>query len=175
MKTGYSLFAVVVPVIPQEEKRIREISLKQYRAMEVSFEQVEGKGFHTDVEGKDSIVINDNSEGLNALFPTQLLALAMGSCSSADVLSILKKKRQNVTRYRCSIIYDREEDHPKILKNPVIHYQIWGEVDPDAAKRSVFLSLSKYCNVSITVKRAGINVGYKISVNGEAVDEGPAP
>lgn len=143
--------------------------------MEVSFEQVEGGGFVTDVEGKDPIVINDNSGGLNALFPTQLLALAMGSCSSADVISILQKKKQQITKYRCTISYEREEDHPRVLKNPVIHYQIWGEVDPEAAKRSVFLSLSKYCNVSITVKRAGIDVGYKISVNGNVVDEGKAP
>lgn len=143
--------------------------------MEVSFEQVNGKGFLTDVEGKDPIVINDNSEGLNALFPTQLLALAMGSCSSSDVLSILQKKRQEVTRYRCTVAYDREQEHPRILKNPIIHYQIWGEVDPEAAKRAVFLSMSKYCNISITVKRAGINVGYKISVNGGVVEEGTAP
>lgn len=143
--------------------------------MEVSFDDVEGKGYVTDVEGKDPIIINNNTEGSRALFPTQLLALAMGSCSSSDIMSILKKKRQNVTKYRCTIMYDRLEEHPKLLKDPVIHYQLWGEIDPEAAKRSVFLSLSRYCNVSITVRRAGVNVGYRISVNGEVVDEGPAP
>lgn len=143
--------------------------------MEVSFNDVEGKGYVTDVEGKDPIIINNNTEGSRALFPTQLLALAMGSCSSSDIMSILKKKRQNVTKYRCTITYDRLEEHPKLLKDPVIHYQLWGEIDPEAAKRSVFLSLSRYCNVSITVRRAGVNVGYRISVNGEVVDEGPAP
>lgn len=143
--------------------------------MEVSFEQVKGKGYVTTVEGKDDLVINNNTEGSRAFFPTELLAIAMGSCSSSDVLSILEKKRQNVTRYRCSINYDRLHDHPRLLKDPVIHYEFWGEVDPESAKRSVFLSLSKYCNVSITVIRAGVNVGYKISVNGEVVDQGPAP
>ncbi len=143
--------------------------------MEVSFEEVEGKGYVTDVEGKDPIVINNNTEGSKALFPTQLLALAMGSCSSSDVMSILKKKKQEVTRYRCTVIYDRLQDHPKLIKDPIIHYQFWGNVETDAAKRSVFLSLSKYCNVSIMVKMAGINVSYRISVNGNVVDEGPAP
>lgn len=143
--------------------------------MEVSFEQVKGKGFLTEVEGRDPIVINDNTEGSRALAATQLLALAMASCSSSDVLSILQKKRQNVDRYRCSITYDKEQEHPKFIKDPVIHYQVWGDVDPEAAKRSVFLSLSRYCNVSIMVKRSGINVRYRISVNGEQVEEGPAP
>lgn len=143
--------------------------------MEVSFERVEGKGFVTDVPGSDSIQINDNSGSLKSLFPTQLLALAMGSCSSADVLSILEKKKQEVKKYRCTIRYDREEDHPRILKDPEIHYQLWGDIDPEAAKRSVFLSMSKYCNISITVKRAGINVRYRISVNDSVIDQGPAP
>lgn len=143
--------------------------------MEVSFERVEGKGFVTDVPGSDSIQINDNSGSLKSLFPTQLLALAMGSCSSADVLSILEKKKQEVKKYRCTIRYDREEEHPRILKDPEIHYQLWGDIDPEAAKRSVFLSMSKYCNISITVKRAGINVRYRISVNDSVIDQGPAP
>lgn len=143
--------------------------------MEVSFEEVKGRGFLTDVEGRDPVVINDNTEGLKALTPTQFLALAMGSCSSSDVLSILQKKRQNVERYRCTITYDREEEHPKIIKDPVIHYQVWGDVDPEAVKRSVFLSLTRYCNVSIMVKRSGVNVRYRISVNDGQVEEGPAP
>jgi len=143
--------------------------------MEVSFEKVDGRGYVTDVPGYDPLEINDNSGNLRSFYPTQLLALAMGSCSSSDVLSIMKKKRQVVERYRCSVIYDREPEHPKLLKDPLIHYQFWGNIDPEAAKRSVFLSLSKYCNVSITIKRAGINLRYRISINDQVLEEAPAP
>lgn len=143
--------------------------------MEVSFEEVKGKGYVTTVNGRDAIVINDSMEGSKAFTPTELLALGMSGCSSSDVLSILEKKKQNVTKYRCSVKYDKEPEHPKVLKNPEIHYEIWGEVDPEAAKRAVFLSLSKYCNVTITVIRAGIDVSYRISVNDQTIEEGPAP
>lgn len=143
--------------------------------MEVSFQHVKGKGYVTDVKDRNEFIFNDNSEGSKAFSPTEMLALSMGACSSSDVLSILEKKKQNVTEYRCSISYDREESHPRFIKNPVIHYQFWGEVEPESAKRSVFLSLSKYCNVTITVIRAGINVSYRISVNDKVIDEGPAP
>lgn len=143
--------------------------------MEVSFEYVKGKGYVTTVADRDNISIRDHTDSTKAFSPTELLALGMSGCSSSDVLSILEKKQQNVAKYRCSVNYDKETEHPKVLKNPVIHYEFWGEVDPEAAKRSVFLSLSKYCNVTITVIRAGINVGYKISINDRVVEEGPAP
>ncbi len=143
--------------------------------MEVSFEQVKGKGFVTQVDGRDEIIFSDGAEGSTALSPTQLQVLGMGGCSSIDVLSILEKKKQNVTKYRCSVSYDKEPEHPKLLKNPIIHYELWGDIDPEAVKRSVFLSLSKYCNVTILAIKAGVNVSTRISINDEVVDESPAP
>lgn len=143
--------------------------------MEVSFEHVKGKGYVTTVKDRDKITFRDHTEELNLFSPTELLALGMSGCSSSDILSILEKKKQNVTKYRCSVNYDKETEHPKVLKNPIIHYELWGDIDPEAAKRAVFLSLSKYCNVTITVIRAGINVSYRISVNDKTVEEGPAP
>lgn len=144
--------------------------------MEVSFELVKGKGYVTDMPGRDQVVINDHSsEESKALFPTEFLLLAMGSCSSVDVLTVLEKMRKKVERFRCVISSDREEEFPKLLKNPVIGYEFWGDVDLESANRAIDISLSKYCNVSITVIRAGINLSYTISINGTQLAKIPAP
>lgn len=144
--------------------------------MEVSFELVRGRGFVTDMQDREEVVINDHSsEDSKALFPTELMLLAMGSCSSVDVLSVLEKMRRKVERFRCVISSAREEEFPKLLRDPVIEYQFWGDVDADSADRAINLSLSKYCNVSITVIKAGIELSYSITINGKPMGKKPAP
>ncbi len=135
--------------------------------MKVSFKFDKDIGFISDdgkydIKIKNSVVGNDKYHS-----PTELLMLAMGACSSDDVLNILKKMRKNVENYRCEVTAEKRDTDPKMLKYGEIHYIFEGDMDPDSVKKAINLSLEKYCSVSITIKNAGIPVSYYYTINGE--------
>ncbi len=135
--------------------------------MKVSFKFDDNVGFVSDdnkyeIKFKNSIVNNDNYHS-----PTELLLMAMGGCTSDDVLNILKKMKEDVKSYRCEITGEKMETDPKILKFAEIHYIIEGNVNPESVKKAINLSLEKYCSVSITVKRSGVPVSSYFTINGK--------
>lgn len=144
--------------------------------MQVSFEYDEHEGFKTSVDGKSQISIkNSLSDNKRNFSPTELLLLGMGGCTSDDVLSILKKMKQEIKGYSCEIDAERESEIPKTLKNAVINYSFEGDLDPEKVRKAINLSLSKYCSVSIIVKRGGANVKYSFAINGERFDVAEVP
>ncbi|PYB67624.1 osmotically inducible protein C [Thermoplasma sp. Kam2015] len=139
--------------------------------MKVSFHYVPGEGFDSD-DGKDTVRIyfsQDKKEMRHA--PTELLLLAVGSCTSDDVLSILRKMRQEFSSYRCEVSGEKREEHPRLLRYAHIRYIFEGPVDPEKARKAIHLSLRKYCSVSITIERGGVRVLYSLIINGETVDD----
>lgn len=139
--------------------------------MKVSFHYVPGEGFDSD-DGKDTVRIyysQDRNERRHA--PTELLLLAVGSCTSDDVLSILKKMRQEFSSYRCEVSGEKRDEHPRVLKYVHIRYIFEGKVDAEKARRAIHLSLKKYCSVSITVERGGVPVFYSLEINGNVMDD----
>src|SRR5712675_3370546 len=57
--------------------------------------------------------IETDSDRAAAATPMELLLIALGSCTGVDVISILKKKRQQVTDYRIEVSGERREEFPK--------------------------------------------------------------
>ena len=140
--------------------------------MLLSFRYESGSGFLTDVDGKDPVRIkNSLSDNAQNFSPTELLVLSIGSCTSDDVLSILQKMKQPYKSYRCILEAEREEEIPKTLKRVNITYDLIGDLDPEQVRKAVNLSLSKYCSVSILVKRGGTKVTHSIIINGKKVDD----
>lgn len=139
--------------------------------MQVSFKFDESMGFVTDTPGKNPILLKNSLSNHNENFaPTELLLLAMGGCTSDDVLSILKKMRVEFETFRCQITAERNEEHPRTVKKAVIHYIFTGDLDPDKARKAITLSLTKYCSVSILAKRGGADVRYSLSINGRDIE-----
>jgi len=98
--------------------------------------------------------------------PMQMLLMGLGGCSAIDVISILKKQRQEVTDYKMVINGDREAGvEPSLWKDIDIEFHIYGDVDEDKAKRAVELSLGKYCSVSATLAKAGAGINYQVFVH----------
>lgn len=98
--------------------------------------------------------------------PMQLLLMGLGGCSGIDILSILKKQRQNVTGFRMHIEGEREASRdPSLWKDITIVFELEGEVDLDKAEKACALSMEKYCSVSQTLKRAGASIQWKVVVN----------
>ena len=97
--------------------------------------------------------------------PMQLLLMGLGGCSGIDILSILKKQRQNVTDFRMRIEGEREPGKdPSLWKNITLVFELKGDIDKDKAEKACALSMEKYCSVSETLKRAGATINWKVVI-----------
>lgn len=98
--------------------------------------------------------------------PMQMLLMGVAGCSAIDVISILKKQRQEVRDYKMTVNGEREPGkEPSLWKNIIIDFHIYGNVDEDKAKRAVELSMDKYCSVSATLKKAGADIKWNVFVH----------
>ena len=108
---------------------------------------------------------DEESGGHNAgSRPMEMLLVAFGGCSGMDVISILRKKRQQVTGLEINVKGEKTEDYPKIYKEVHIEYVVKGkDIQKEAVERSIELSLDKYCSVGATLAKAGtITHSYRI-------------
>ncbi|PZR36762.1 MAG: osmotically inducible protein OsmC [Azospira oryzae] len=96
--------------------------------------------------------------------PMQLLIAAMGGCSSIDVISILKKQKQDLKDIQITLTAEREKDAvPSLFTEVHAHFKLYGNLDEDKVKKAVSLSLDKYCSVAKTLeKTAKITYSYEI-------------
>ena len=138
--------------------------------VKVELERVNGAfGFEAKDSKGHTVKIDTSPETGGTDFgvrPMQLLLMGLGGCSGIDILSILKKQRQNVTGFRMRIEGEREaEKDPSLWKDVSIVFEIEGEVEPAKAEKACALSMEKYCSVSETLKRAGASIKWKVVVN----------
>ena len=98
--------------------------------------------------------------------PMQAVIMALGGCSGIDIVSILKKGRQDLQGFDVEIDYERAEGEvPALFTRIHAHYILTGNLDPEKARRAVDLSINKYCSVAkILEKTAQISASF--SVNG---------
>ena len=97
--------------------------------------------------------------------PMEFLLAGVAGCTGVDVLSILKKMRQEVTGLTVDIEGDRAEDYPMVYTDVTIVYNVTGtDIDPDSVEKAIELSMTKYCSTSIIFKRAGVKVSTKYNI-----------
>lgn len=125
-------------------------------------------------DSMDHILHTDSSKdggGNDSGFrPMQLVLAAMGSCSAIDIVSILKKQRQQLTDISIVVEGDREMNIiPALWEKVAIHVTLKGNVDDEKANRAVELSIEKYCSVAETLRRAGAEITW--TVNNIIVDK----
>ncbi|MCW8979745.1 MAG: OsmC family protein [Altibacter sp.] len=126
------------------------------------FEAVGPNGIPVHIDNKS----NENVQGAS---PMELMLMAVGGCNAIDIISILKKQRQEVTSYTIEVDGKR-----KALRDAkpfeAIHVSIFldGNIQPEKAKRAAALSFEKYCSVSLTLTGC-VSVTYSIILNGEAI------
>lgn len=96
--------------------------------------------------------------------PMELLIMGLGGCSSIDVISILKKFRQNLEDIQVTIDAEREPNvEPSLFTTIHAHYSLTGNLDKDKVERALKLSIDKYCSVArILEKTATITYTYEI-------------
>ena len=103
--------------------------------------------------------------------PMEMMLLGLGGCSSFDVMSILKKSRQDVTACVCELNAERADDVPAVFTKIHLDFRVSGNNLKDAhVKRAVQLSAEKYCSASIMLESAGVEIthDYQIVEAGDA-------
>lgn len=100
----------------------------------------------------------------NGVRPMEMIALGLAGCSAIDVLSILQKKRQQVTQFDVQVNADRSADHPRVFTRAVITFVVVGKsIEEEAVLRSIELSATKYCPVQAMLEQAfPIDMHYEI-------------
>jgi len=107
----------------------------------MSFEGSSDSGFKLPL-GTTPEVGGDN----DGFRPMELLAVGLAGCTAMDVISILSKKRQEVTSFEVRVHADRQEEHPKVFTHLTIEYVLGGkDIAREAVERAVQLSAEKYC------------------------------
>lgn len=87
--------------------------------------------------------------------PMEMVALGLASCTGMDVISILRKKRQQVTQFEVRVNAPRSAEHPKVFTRALITYIVAGtDIDEVAVLRSIELSMTKYCPVQVMLSQA---------------------
>lgn len=89
------------------------------------------------------------------LRPMEMVALGLASCTGMDVLSILRKKRQQVTQFEVQVNAPRATEPPHVFTSAQITYIVAGRnVEERALLRSIELSMTKYCPVQVMLSGA---------------------
>jgi putative redox protein len=87
--------------------------------------------------------------------PIQALLASVGACTGMDVISILKKKRQQVTSYTMELEGDRREEHPRSFTRIRMVHRFRGQnLSLPAIAEAIQLSEDKYCSVIASIRPA---------------------
>lgn len=135
--------------------------------MEAKVTYVDGLQFVGEASSGHAVVMDGDTSvgGSNtAVRPTELLLIGLGGCSGMDVVSILKKKKQDVRGLEIAIRGEKAENYPQRFTDIVIEFVVKGHnVSDEAVKRAVDLSMEKYCSVKATLEgSAKITFSYRI-------------
>jgi putative redox protein len=78
--------------------------------------------------------------------PLELMAVSLAGCTAMDVISILRKKQQQVTAFDVEVHAEQAEEHPRVFTRAAVTYLVTGRgVDEAAVLRAIELSATKYC------------------------------
>ena len=87
--------------------------------------------------------------------PMEMIALGLAGCTAMDVISILRKKRQDVTQFEVKVDAPRSPEYPKVFTRAVITYIVSGRnIDETAVLRSIELTAIKYCPAQTMLEQA---------------------
>jgi putative redox protein len=125
----------------------------------MAFTGTADSGFEIQLDAKKEV----GGEG-RGFIPMELMALSMAGCTAMDVVSILRKKRQDVTGFEVRVDAPRAEAHPKVFTRATIEYLITGHnVDEAAVIRAIELTAGSYCPAQAMLgKIIPIDLRYQI-------------
>lgn len=135
--------------------------------MEVTLKRIDdafhftGKGARdVEIHIDDSIKAGGKELGAG---PMELVLMGIGSCSSFDIITILKKQKLELEDIKVKINATRRDEAPKVFTKVNVHFILKGNLPEDKVKRAIDLSLNKYCSVAAMVRHtAEITFDFEI-------------
>ena len=97
--------------------------------------------------------------------PMEMILLGLGGCASFDVVSILKKSRQNVSACHVDLDAERADGVPSPFTKIHLRFVVSGEdLKESQVERAVKLSAEKYCSASIMLEAAGVELSHSYEI-----------
>ena len=123
------------------------------------FDAQSTSGYHVTLDSS----VESGGQG-TGFSPMEMLLVGLAGCTGMDVVSILRKKRQDVTGYEVHVQGIRAEEHPKVFVEISVEHLVTGHnIQPAAVERAIELSETRYCSVEAMLgKVAHIKSTYRI-------------
>jgi putative redox protein len=104
--------------------------------------------------GSGATVVSDGDAKVG-MSPMEMVLGALVGCTGADVIEILRKKHQDISRLEIRVFGDRSEKHPRVYTEIKLNFIVTGHgVDPEAVRRAIELSEVKYCSISAMLQES---------------------
>lgn len=154
----------------------REMSLQLQEGLH--FKAFTPSGFELDIDSRLT-----PEERLAGPKPMELQLVSLAGCTGMDVISVLRKMRQDVTSYELSVMSTRQKEHPKVYTSVELLHRVRGrELSEANVRRAIELSMSRYCPVfAMLYPKVDIRERYElidedsaVVVEGEATLESTA-
>ncbi len=124
----------------------------------------------TNDQGNSILLDNTTLPGAKGVSPMQSVLMAVAGCSGIDVVSILKKQRQEISDFYAEVEGERVQvEEAKPFKTIKVSFYLKGAIDSKKAYKAAQLSFEKYCSVSKTLE-PNVEVSYEVFVNGEKAE-----
>lgn len=122
---------------------------------DVQFKGTTGTGFDIMLDGKSEVGCR----------PMELLLVGLGGCTSYDVISILKKTRQDVVDCVAEVGAKRADEVPAVFTDIHVKFVVSGRnLKESHVKRAVQLSAEQYCSASLMLEKGGVNITHSYEI-----------
>ncbi len=131
----------------------------------LTFNGTADSGFTLPLGG--SSAAGGNNDGFR---PMELILLGLAGCTGMDVISILRKMRQDVTDFQVQVESKRSEQHPKVFTYIRVHYIIRGHnLKAKSVERAIQLSRDLYCPAQAMLAK-GVDIQHTYEMVAETSD-----
>lgn len=122
--------------------------------------------FDTEVNGHHFFMDQGGEKGENSgPRPKPLMLAALAGCTGMDVISLLRKMRQDIEYFNVVVEGDTEEEHPNAFIKMHIIYEFKGKgLEMDKIEKAISLSMERYCGVSAVYRKAGIEMTHEVKM-----------
>ena len=138
---------------------------------------LDGMAFEAVGESGHRLVMDSAPDvgGANRGFrPTELTAVSLAGCTAMDVISILRKMRCTVERFRVRVDAERRDAHLRVFEEITLVFELDGDCRPEQFERAVMLSAERYCSVSAMLEKTAA-IHRTLILNGAPVSPSVKP
>lgn len=137
-------------------------------AMEKRVEATWSTGMEFEAQDERGVRIAMGSEESPAFRPSALVLAGLAGCTGMDAISVMTKKRLQVSSYRVDVVGQQREQHPRVFTHITVTHIVEGTALDDAAiRRAIELSARKYCTVGATLAAGDTTIDHEL----RAIDE----